>query len=133
MKNILDSLSVTHNKDYSDDYDDYDDYSDDKIYHIDKNTDPNKLLNSLTNKKNNKSSNEMLNFNESSIPNVTHKYPSNVDANVGLQAPIPGPPRDLITQIVDSRFVALSWMEPLKNPDEVISYTVYYKISTSER
>ncbi|XP_055921394.1 neogenin isoform X4 [Eupeodes corollae] len=46
---------------------------------------------------------------------------------------LPGPPRDLVAQIVKPRFVAISWMEPVKNPDEVISYTVYYKMNNSER
>ncbi|KAJ6643801.1 Neogenin [Pseudolycoriella hygida] len=55
------------------------------------------------------------------------------DGTKGMKATLPGPPRDLVAQIVNPRFVALSWMEPLKNPDEVTSYTVYYKMTTSER
>lgn len=46
---------------------------------------------------------------------------------------LPGPPKDAQALIVKPRFVTLSWMEPLKNPDEVISYTVYYKMKQSER
>lgn len=45
----------------------------------------------------------------------------------------PGPPRDLVAQIINPRFVALSWMEPAVHPDEVTSYTVYYRMTTSER
>ncbi|XP_037927061.1 neogenin isoform X2 [Hermetia illucens] len=49
------------------------------------------------------------------------------------KVPLPGAPRDLEAQIVKPRFVALSWMEPIKNPDEVVSYSVYYKMHTSDR
>lgn len=45
----------------------------------------------------------------------------------------PGAPRDLVAQIVNPRFVALSWMEPATNAEEVTSYTVYYRMTTSER
>ncbi|KAI8124499.1 Neogenin [Lucilia cuprina] len=51
----------------------------------------------------------------------------------GLINRLPGPPRDLVAQIVKPRFVTLSWMEPIKNPVEVVSYTVYYKMNNSER
>lgn len=47
--------------------------------------------------------------------------------------PLPGPPRDLIAQIVRPRFVTLSWMDPGKHPDEVVSYDVFYKMTTSDR
>lgn len=56
-----------------------------------------------------------------------------LDDNSREAVPLPGPPRDLIAQIVRPRFVTLSWMEPSKNPDEVVSYDVFYKMSTSER
>ncbi|XP_029408057.2 neogenin isoform X6 [Bactrocera dorsalis] len=46
---------------------------------------------------------------------------------------LPGPPHDVVAQIVKPRFVTLSWMEPKKNPVEVVSYTVFYKMSNSER
>lgn len=49
------------------------------------------------------------------------------------KALIPGPPRDVVAQIINPRFVSLSWMEPLKNPDEVTSYSIFYKMNTSER
>ncbi|XP_058986961.1 neogenin isoform X4 [Musca domestica] len=51
----------------------------------------------------------------------------------GLKNRLPGPPRDLVAQIVKPRFVTLSWIEPIKNPVEVVSYTVYYKMNNSER
>nr|XP_036223422.1 neogenin isoform X8 [Bactrocera oleae] len=50
-----------------------------------------------------------------------------------LMSRLPGPPHDLVAQIVKPRFVTLSWMEPKKNPVEVVSYTVFYKMSNSER
>ncbi|XP_055381759.1 neogenin [Condylostylus longicornis] len=95
---------------YDDDDDDNDDDNDDDIDNDDDND----------------------NF-DSLLPNITKKYHSNLDANQLASVPLPGPPRDLLAQIVKPRFVALSWMEPLKNPDEVISYSVYYKMHTSER
>ncbi|XP_055537203.1 neogenin isoform X3 [Wyeomyia smithii] len=55
------------------------------------------------------------------------------DGSGKLAAPLPGPPRDLQAQIVKPRFITLSWLEPVKNPDEVISYSVYYKMHTSDR
>ncbi|XP_058463855.1 neogenin isoform X2 [Malaya genurostris] len=55
------------------------------------------------------------------------------DGSGKFAAPLPGPPRDLQAQIVKPRFITLSWLEPVKNPDEVITYSVYYKMHTSER
>lgn len=72
-------------------------------------------------------------FNQSPFPTVARKQPDSTDGQQIDDTLIPGPPRDLQAQIVNPRFVALSWMEPVTNPDEVISYTVYYKMSTSER
>ncbi|XP_023179613.2 neogenin isoform X2 [Drosophila hydei] len=51
----------------------------------------------------------------------------------GLVARLPSPPRNLIAQIVKPRFVTLSWQEPLQNANEVVSYTVYYRVNNSER
>ncbi|XP_070068735.1 neogenin isoform X3 [Drosophila takahashii] len=51
----------------------------------------------------------------------------------GLQARLPSQPRDLVAQIVKSRFVTLSWVEPLQNAGDVVYYTVYYKMNNSER
>ncbi len=148
-KNVLDSLLSqveTDNGDSqnpndsnnNDDYDD-DDYDDDEsdidsegsIHAFGPGVDPKKLLNSLT-KKNHDKDDEISHFSQSPFPTVTRKYPD-LDATKSMKATLPGPPRDLVAQIVNPRFVALSWMEPLKNPDEVTSYTVYYKMTTSER
>lgn len=51
----------------------------------------------------------------------------------GLLARLPSTPRNLLAQIVKPRFVTLSWQEPLQNANEVISYTVYYRVNNSER
>ncbi|XP_049295893.1 neogenin isoform X2 [Anopheles funestus] len=55
------------------------------------------------------------------------------DGSGKFAAPLPGPPRALQAQIVQSRFITLNWLEPAKNPDEVISYSVYYRMHTSDR
>ncbi|XP_032590008.1 neogenin isoform X4 [Drosophila grimshawi] len=51
----------------------------------------------------------------------------------GLLARLPGAPRSLVAQIVKPRFVTLSWQEPQQNANEVVSYTVYYRMNNSER
>lgn len=51
----------------------------------------------------------------------------------GLLARLPSTPRNLLAQIVKPRFVTLSWQEPLQNANEVVSYTVYYRVNNSER
>lgn len=55
-----------------------------------------------------------------------------LDGDSAVKALTPGPPRDLVAQLLN-RYVTLNWMEPAKNPDEVISYTVFYRMSLSER
>lgn len=60
-------------------------------------------------------------------------FPTNLDGNAATKALLPGPPRDLVAQIVNPRFVTLSWLEPTINPDEVVNYSVYYKMNTSDR
>lgn len=73
-------------------------------------------------------------FSDPSTPAINRKTPYLVkhDDLLSLSS-LPGPPKDAQALIVKPRFVTLSWMEPLKNPDEVISYTVYYKMKQSER
>ncbi|XP_060653395.1 neogenin isoform X3 [Drosophila nasuta] len=51
----------------------------------------------------------------------------------GLLARLPSAPRNLVAQIVKPRFVTLSWQEPQLNANEVVSYTVYYRVTNSER
>ncbi|XP_016957422.1 neogenin isoform X3 [Drosophila biarmipes] len=64
-------------------------------------------------------------------PGVPHVGAKPLDS--GLQARLPSQPRDLVAQIVKSRFVTLSWVEPLQNAGDVVYYTVYYKMNNSER
>ncbi|EDW47591.1 GM21402 [Drosophila sechellia] len=60
-------------------------------------------------------------------------HPGGKPLDSGLQARLPSQPRDLVAQIVKSRFVTLSWVEPLQNAGDVVYYTVYYKMNNSER
>lgn len=53
--------------------------------------------------------------------------------DAGLRNRLPGPPRELKAHIVKARFITLSWLEPLKNPTDIVSYTIYYKMNNSER
>ena len=106
--------------------------------------DPNKILNSWkNNKKHNQSS--ISNSQQQSSPYLSsltnegtntaagRQSATNVVLSSGLITRLPGPPRDLVAQIIKPRFVTLSWMEPSKNPVEVVSYTVFYKMKNSER
>lgn len=127
-ENGSDLLGNNKNDDDNDDDDDDDD-DEGSIHKMEPGVDPTKFLNSLTNHRDD----EISHFSQSPFPTVTRKYPPDVDNGISAKALLPGPPRDLVAQIVNPRFVALSWMEPLINPDEVISYIVYYKMSTSER
>lgn len=112
-------------------YDDYDDEG--SIHPISSGTDPNVLLHALTNsKKHHESfSDEVSHFSNPHINPVTRKNP-NVEDSKHLSVPLPGPPRAVQAAIVKPRFVTLNWLEPEENPDEVVSYTVYYKMNSNE-
>ena len=120
------------------DYDSEDNEEDDEgsIHPIGPNVDPKELLSTLTNSKNAIHDKELpgsvSHFSQATLPTFARNQPI-VEDDDGTKKPIPGPPRDLEAKIINPRFVALDWMEPLKNPDEVTSYTVYYKMTTSER
>lgn len=144
----LDDHHFASDEDYDDDQDDDDsdtekydpelDPEDEGTIHpFGPNIDPKVLLNTLTNtdrQGHNPDHPDLISqFNQSPFPTVTRNNPGAKDGRISDGASIPGPPRDLQAQIVNPRFVALSWMEPAINPDEVISYTVYYKMTTSER
>ncbi|XP_059613953.1 neogenin [Phlebotomus argentipes] len=110
---------------------DYDDEEDEGTIHpYGPNVDPKKLFNSLMRAKDDSESEDVEHFSNPYFPPVTRKR---IDANFEGSSPLPGPPRDLEAQIVKPRFISLSWLEPLKNPDEVITYTVFYKMTTSDR
>lgn len=134
-KDNLGSDEELNSEDYDqgDDYDDDDEDDEGTIHQILPNVNPNTLLHSLTQKENEK--NEQINRKDktNAIKYSTTDLPiEHVDGDTNLKALIPGPPRDLVAQLVN-RYVQLSWLEPAKNPDEVISYTVFYKMTSSER
>lgn len=146
LSKTKDKANVNQNKFQYDEYtdDDYleheeehdEDEEEGKIYSLRPNEDPNKLYQSLTGSRSAEDGGgDIGHFSNSHFPNaVTRKYPKfMLDGGERLAAPLPGPPRDLHAQIVKPRFVTLSWLEPAKNPDEVISYSVYYKMHTSDR
>lgn len=138
-KDKLSSDEELNSEDYDQDGDDdYDDEDEGTIHQIDPNVNLNTLLHSLTQKENKKI--EQINRKTTTIPaekinaikHSTDLSIEHLDGDSNLKALIPGPPRDLVAQLVN-RYVTLSWMEPSKNPDEVISYTVFYKMTSSER
>ncbi|XP_065086448.1 neogenin isoform X1 [Ochlerotatus camptorhynchus] len=147
LSKTKDKANVNQNKfqydeytddDYLEHEEDHDDEDEDsgKIYALRPDEDPNKLYQSLTGSRSSENGGEVGHFSNSYLPNaVTRKYPKShlLDGSEKFAAPLPGPPRDLQAQIVKPRFITLSWLEPAKNPDEVISYSVYYKMHTSER
>lgn len=161
--NVGDDVDDGNNDDEdNEDEDEYDDLNDkqefiDAYNHGD---DPNKVLNSWKNK--NKKQLSSATSNSQAASSSSSYLSSDLDGlegNIGitgvgsvdggvdipqsgggvthihgaLMSRLPGPPHDLVAQIVKPRFVTLSWMEPKKNPVEVVSYTVFYKMSNSER
>lgn len=125
------------NSDGDDDDDDDDEEDEGTIHPFGPNVNPNTLLHSLTQKENQK--NEQTNRKATNAAEKTNAIKhstdlpiEHLDRDTNLKTLIPGPPRDLVAQLVN-RYVTLSWMEPSKNPDEVISYTVFYKMTSSER
>lgn len=95
---------------------------------------PKSLFTTNNNNNNNPSSPTTTDARLPNQPPYHQQQPPPLLDDIGREAvPLPGPPRDLIAQIVRPRFVTLSWMEPNKNPDEVVSYDVFYKMTTSER
>lgn len=112
---------------YDESYDDDDDDDDvGSIHPYGPDIDPTQLLHSLTEQDETK----ILAFNSNSIP-LSRK--PNSETKGGPLAPLPGAPREIDAQIIKPRSVTLSWKEPYKNADEITSYSVFYKLSTSER
>ena len=127
----LERLNDDHQTDPDDD-ESYDDYEDDpgSIHPFQSGTDPNVLLHALTHPKHHQSfSDEVSHFSNSQINPVTRK---NVEDSKHLSVPLPGPPRAVQAPIIKPRFVTINWLEPTQNPDEVVSYTVYYKMNTDD-
>lgn len=135
----VDRLNDNQQSDNDNDDDDYDDEEDDddegSIHHISSDTDPNKLLHALTNPQNhNSNSDDISHFSNSQTNYITRKPHHQTPAEDSKHAsvPLPGPPRAVQAQIIKPRFVTLNWLEPVKNPDEVVSYTVYYKMNAPD-
>lgn len=127
----LERLNDNHQSESDDDA--YDDYDEDEgsIHPISSGTDPNVLLHALTNpQKHQTFSDEISHFSNSHINPVTRKNP--VEDSKHLSVPLPGPPKAVQAAIIKPRFVTLNWLEPVENPDEVVSYTVYYKMNTND-
>lgn len=129
----LERLNDNHQYESDDEYDDYDeDEEEGSIHPISSGTDPNVLLHALTNSQKHQTfSDEVSHFSNSHINPVTRKNPP-VEDSKHLSVPLPGAPRVVQAVIVKPRFVTLNWLEPLQNPDEVVSYTVYYKMNTND-
>lgn len=128
-KSDLERLNDDHQSESDDDM--YDDYEDDpgSIHPISSGTDPNVLLHKLTQSHHQAFSDEVSHFSNSHINPVTRK---NVEDSKHLSMPLPGPPQAVQAVIIKPRFVTLNWLEPKENPDEVASYTVYYKMNTND-
>lgn len=127
----LERLNDNHQSESDDD--DYDDDEDEgSIHPISSGTDPNVLLHALTNNQKHQTfSDEVSHFSNSQIDPVTRKNPR-LDDSKNPSVPLPGPPRAVQAVIVKPRFVTLNWLEPMENPDEVVSYTVYYKMNSHD-
>lgn len=129
----LERLNDNQPQSESDDYYDDEDEDEGSIHPISSGTDPNVLLHALTNSQKHQTfADEVSHFSNSHINPVTRKNPSSVEDSKHLSVPLPGPPKAVQAVIVKPRFVTLNWLEPLENPDEVVSYTVYYKMNAAD-
>lgn len=110
----------------------YDDDDEGTIHPISSGTDPNVLLHALTHsqKQHQTFTDEVSHFSNPHINPVTRKNP--LDDSKHPLVPLPGPPRAVQAVIIKPRFVTLNWLEPMENPDEVVSYTVYYKMNAAD-
>lgn len=140
--NILNAGSAlpldNQSKSYEDDDDDYDEDDPAKEALLEaykQGEDAHKILDSWQQSKSKKSQQQKQSpaspDSPEQDPSVPH--PGGKPLDSGLQARLPSQPRDLVAQIVKSRFVTLSWVEPLQNAGDVVYYTVYYKMNNSER
>lgn len=114
------------------DDDDYEDDDEGSIHPYSSGTDPNVLLHDLTHSQSHQSfSDDVSHFSNSHINPVTRKNPS-LDDSKHPSVALPGSPRAVQAVIVKPRFVTLNWLEPMENPDEVVSYTVFYKMNAND-
>lgn len=131
----LDRLNDNQHSDFDDDEDeDYDDEDDEgTIHHIQPGTDPKKLLHALENAKNHDfNTDDVSHFSNSHANFPVTRKPQHVEDSKPPSVLLPGPPRAVQAQIIKPRFVTLNWLEPKENPDEVVSYTIYYKMNAAD-
>jgi neogenin len=117
-----------NDEEYDDDDDEEEDDEEGSIHSINPNIDPIQLLHALTHSNHETFSHDISHFSNSQTQLVTRK-PQLTEDNKHASVPLPGAPRALQAQIIKPRFVTLNWLEPAKHPDEVVSYTVYYKMN----
>lgn len=134
----LERLNDNQQSDFDDDEEYEDEEDDDDTIHpipIHSDTDPNKLLHALINpdKPHVSESDDVSHFSNSQTI-VTRKppQPPTAEDSKHVTVPLPGAPRAVQAPIIKPRFVTLNWLEPLKNPDEVVSYIVYYKMNAPD-
>jgi hypothetical protein len=134
-QDYLERLNDNHHPDYDDDDDEYDDNEEDvvgTIHPFPNGTDPKILLHELQNARHS-NTDDVSHFSSNShhISPVTRK-PQQAEDTKPLSTLLPGSPRAVQAAIIKPRFVTLNWLEPKENPDEVVSYTVYYKMNAAE-
>lgn len=132
----LDRLNDNQAQSESSDYNDYDEDEEDddgegSIHPLNSDTDPNELLHELTKSKNNHKNSlthhEISHFSNSNQNPVTRKTNHPAEDNTNHPpVPLPGPPKAVQAVIVQPRFITINWLEPEENPDEVVTYTIYY-------
>jgi neogenin len=128
-----DYLERLNDNQASESEDDYDDDDEGSIHPISSGIDPNVLLHTLTHsqKQHQSFSDEISHFSNSHINPITRKNPP-ADNLKPSSVSLPGPPRVVQAAVIKPRYITLSWSEPVENPDEVMSYTVFYKMNTNE-
>lgn len=137
-QDYLERLNDNQHSDFDDEMEEeYDDDEEDEgtIHKIQPGTDPKILLHALENARN--SNTDDVSHFSNSHPNspVTRQPPptsQQAEDTKPLSTLLPGAPRAVQAPIIKPRFVTLNWLEPKENPDEVVSYTVYYKMNAAE-
>jgi hypothetical protein len=128
-------LNDNQHSDFDDDEDeDYDDEDDEgTIHQIQPGTDPKKLLHALENAKNHDfNTDDVSHFSNSRANFPVTRKPQHAEDSKPPSVLLPGSPRAVQAQIIKPRFVTLNWLEPKENPDEVVSYTIYYKMNAAD-
>lgn len=131
----IERLNDHQHFDDEEDDEDYDDEDDDEgtIHQIQPGTDPKKFLHALENAKNHDfNTDDVSHFSNSRANFPVTRKPQNAEDSKPPSVLLPGQPRAVQAQIIKPRFVTLNWLEPKENPDEVVSYTIYYKMNAAD-